>query len=234
VTAEDIGSEYNLPGGVNLSFADLSANLYSAYSPDGFSGGSSREIAVVSSKDQGELEEKLTEEFKQKAAEKISREAGEELRVFPEAVTLEVQERRFDHELGEETETISLSLVAKAQTLGFSPDSLKKLLVAESADRIPEEFELIPGQIGSQEEFLREAKGALMMKVNFQAHLLPKFDLVEIKRKIAGRKPSIAEEYLTGYPPVADAQITLWPPLPSFLWRLPHRTEKIDIEVKPE
>lgn len=234
VTADDIGSEYNLPGGIDFSVGNFSSNLCSAYSPEGFSGGSSREVTVVSEEDQRGLEESLTEEFRQKAGEKITNQAGEELKVFPEAVGLEVKERRFDHDVGEEAETVSLAMEATVETLGFSPDSLKEWLAVEVAERVPEEFELIPGQIESQEEFLQESEEALIIKVNFQAHLLPKLDLAEIKKKIAGKKPAVAQDYLDELPRTAGAQITLWPPIPPFLWRLPHQVERISVGVRPE
>ena len=234
VTAKNIGSEYNLPGGIDFSFRNFSDTLYSAYSAEGFSGGSSQEVTVVSAGDQEKLEADLTEELRQKAEEKLLGETGENLKVFPEAITLKIKNRSFDHEINEEAEAVSLSLEAEAQTLGFSRDLLNELLVAEISERVPEGFELIPSQIESRERFKGKYKEALILEIDFKVNLLPKLKLEKVKQKLVGKKPQVAQDYLAGLPRVAGAQIVLWPPLPSPLLTLPHKAERISIEVKPE
>lgn len=234
VSAKSIGSEYNLPGGIDFSLSDFSSTLYSAYSAEGFTGGSSQEVRVVSEKDQEKLEGDLTEELKQKAKEELQKEIREDLKIFPEAITLEVKNRNFDHEIEEKAETVSLSLEATAQTLGFSEESLRELLVKEVAESVPKDFELVPNQIETQEKFKEQFRGALSLEVEFKANLLPKLNLEKIKQKIAGRKHQVAQEYLTGLSHVAGAQIVVWPPLPSPLLPLPRRTNRISIDIKPE
>lgn len=234
VTAQNIGSEYNLPGGIDFSFSDFSSTLYSAYSAEGFAGGLSQEVRVVSEKDQEKLETDLTEELQQKAKDKLMGEIGEGLKVFPEAITLEIKNRNFDHEIDEEAEAVSLSLETEAQTLGFSEELLRELLIKGVAEDIPEEFELVPNQIEVQERFKERYEDAFVLEVKFKASLLPKLELKEIKKKIGGKKPGVAQEYLNSLPYVAGAHIVLSPPLPSPLLVLPHRTERIRIDIKPE
>jgi len=233
VTAKSIGSEYNLPGGIDFVFSDFSSTLYSAYSAEGFSGGSSQEVTVVSAKDQEKLEEDLTKQLQQKALEELKKET-EGLKIFPEAINLEIKNRRFDHEIDEEAEAVNLSLEAKAQTLGFSEELLRELLAKEVAESVPEDFELMPNQIETQAKFQGQAESTLVLSVEFKANLLPKLNLDKIKQKIAGKKPKVAQEYLTSLSHVAGAQITIGPPLPSFLLTLPRRTNRITIDIKPE
>lgn len=234
VTAKGIGSEYNLPGGISFSLGNFSDTLYSAQSDEGFAGGSSQEVTVVSAEDQEGLEEDLMGQLKEKAREKFQEDTEENLKFFLDTITLEVKNRSFDSEVGEEAETVNLSLEAEAQTLGFAEDSLNELLAAEISEKIPEEFELIPNQIKSQEKFKEKQEEALIIEVEFQVNLLPDLNLTKVKKKIVGKKPDVARDYLTSLPHVVGAQITLWPSFPSSFWNLPRKVERLSIDIKPE
>lgn len=234
VTAKGIGSEYNLPGGISFSLGNFSDTLYSAQSDEGFAGGSSQEVTVVSAEDQEGLEEDLMGQLKEKAREKFQEDTEENLKFFLDTITLEVKNRTFDSEVGEEAETVNLSLEAEAQTLGFAEDSLNELLAAEISEKIPEEFELISNQIKSQEKFKEKQEEALIIEVEFQVNLLPDLNLTKVKKKIVGKKPDVARDYLTSLPHVVGAQVTLWPSFPPSFWNLPRKVERLSIDIKPE
>jgi len=232
VTAEDIGTEYNLPGGIDFSILGFSSNLYSAHSDQGFSGGSSRKVTVVSKEDREALEKELIANLRKEAEEKLRGKVDEE--VLKNALELEVEKKEFDHEVGEEAEMVSLSVKGVGKVLDVSFEKLKEFLLAKEEKEIPENLQLIPTQIKIQPHFKEKRGKVLAFAVDFEAKMVPVFKAEEVKKAIAGKSQKKAKSYLSSLPEVFDVQIKISPPLFQSFLPLPKKGENISLEIKPE
>ena len=72
VSAASIGASYNLSSGTSFSVGSYSLGDLEAKNESAFSGGSSREVNVVSDDDMEKLEKDLTDELKDKTIKKLS------------------------------------------------------------------------------------------------------------------------------------------------------------------
>jgi hypothetical protein len=232
VTAVNIGSGYNLPSDTDFSFTEYSRALYSVLSSEDFSGGSSREITVVSADDLEKLEASLSAELKEKAKEDLMALAAEDKKLLPEAIELDVKNKEFSQKVGEETDRVTLTMNTLAQTLSYPKTALGEILVEHVAQALPAELDLLVGGIETEEKFVERRQDSIVLEVYFQASLAPKFDYKKIKTDLMGKSPSVAKEYLDKLPNVVGSQVYIWPPLPRRVLTLPHSAGRIKVQVE--
>ena len=70
--------------------------------------------------------------------------------------------------------------------------------------------------------------------VRVAANLLPSIDPKEVAKKIAGKYPNLAENYLSSIPGFVRAEFRIKPLLPGKLGTLPHVAGNMSIEFSKE
>jgi len=230
-TAADIGPEYNLDKGTELSFKSYTSSKYSAKTDEGFSGGTSRDIQAVSEEDQQSLLTKLTDQLKSESRETL--EAGSDNQeVFEEGIVVQVLEENFDKEIGDEAENLNLNLKLKLSALSFSKNDLNGLLMNSLSESLPDDFQLKTEDIETVVDEVEIEKGEATIKLVAKAKLLPKYDVVELRDNLTGKYPSLVLDYLKTLPNFAKADISISPRLPGKLSTLPRVKEKIKIKLE--
>lgn len=229
--AADLGPEYNLGGGSELSFKGLSSSDYSAKADNGFSGGSSREIQAVSQEDQDSLLKKLTDQLRGESKQTL--EAGlEDEEVFEDGIAAEVLEENFDKKAGEEADNLNLTLRLKLTALSFSRNQLNQLLLYLLSESLPEDFQLKTEDIETEVDEVEVEKGQVRIKLVARAKLLPKYDVASLRDNLVGKYPPLVQDYLATLPNFAKADIKISPKLPGKLNTLPRVKGKIKIKLE--
>jgi translation initiation factor 1 (eIF-1/SUI1) len=232
VTAADIGSNYNLAAGESFSVGNYSTSDLEAKNESAFSGGTSREISAVSDEDEEKLLTDLTEELERKASEEASLNLGEDEYLIAESSESEVKSKTFSAKAGDEASSVKLSLsidvtfvvVAKADLLQVATEQLKS--------KVASGFTLRDDQIKIGFEFVEKEDTSYKLEADFTANLLPQVNVEEIAKKISGKYPTLAEEYLTSIEGFDKAEINLTPALAGKLGTLPRIAKNITIEVQ--
>jgi len=232
VTAADIGSNYNLAAGESFSVGNYSTSDLEAKNESAFSGGTSREISAVADEDEEKLLTDLTEELERKASEEASSSLGEEEYLIAESSESEIKSKTFSAKAGDEASSVKLSLsidvtfvvVAKADLLQVATEQLKS--------RVASGFTLRDDQIKIGFEFVEKEDTSYKLEADFTANLLPQVNVEEIAKKISGKYPTLAEEYLTSIEGFDKAEINLTPVLAGKLGTLPRIAKNITIEVQ--
>ena len=114
----------------------------------------------------------------------------------------------------------------KSKLLEFARGVLK--------DKIPSGFVLRDSQISFKFTFDSKQDQNINYKVEISANFLPLVNTDDIIKKIAGRMPLVAQDYLTSVPGFSRADVTLNPRLPGFFGTLPHLDKNITIEIVAE
>lgn len=232
VTAQDIGTQYNLPADTHFAFQDFSTSLYQAFGKEALTGGSSQEVTVVSVEDLTRVEASLSADLKKKAKDALAGKATSDQKFLEEAIELEVKSQSFDKEAGEEAKEVNLTMVGQASVLAYSPKKLDDLLGKLISETVPPEFELVTEKLETQESFVTKKENGFVLSVHFKANLLPKFDFRRIQTDLAGKTPNVARDYLDHLAGSVGSQISIRPPLPAKFLILPHASQRIKIEVK--
>jgi len=234
VEAEDIGPDYNLEKGVEFRVDAFSKNDFIAKNENDFQGGSSRKVKVVSEKDQENLYQQLKEELKEEAVSRLKEKAGEGWIIVEESISLAEKEKKFSASVGEEADNFSLSLSASASGLAFKEEDFNQLLATILTDKMSEEY-----QLGKEKEysfnFIEDKDGGALFEAKVKASLYPRLDEKKVKEAVRGKRPELASQELSNsLSGIDDIKIEIWPNFPPFSLTMPHRFERIKLEVKIE
>lgn len=234
--AVEIGAQGNLAAGTEFVIGNFSKSDFVAKNEEDFSGGTSREITVVSKKDQEKLLGELERELKEKIIEKLREKVSSGKIMIEESVTTKILEKKFDKEIEEEGDTLHLKLKIEAKALSFSEEELRKLMEEEISKIIPEGFEYRP----EESEFAFEVKktpkeeGGVSLIVHLKAHLISHLDIEAIKGNLLGKSPSIVQSYLGTFPGIERFEVKITPHFPSKIVTLPRVSKNIKIKVEVE
>ncbi len=230
ITASEIGAESNLEAETELQLATFDLGTYSAVVKDNLSGGSSREVRVVSDSDQAKLRQSLLEELLEEAEQKMK----DQLSVDERLVTTgeyEIVEENFSDEVGDEVNTLKLSLTLLGKALSYQQEDLLPLAQEVLATDLPEGYTLLNSepQILSQPVENATVSGRIELEVNLSAEAEPVLDQDQLKSQIAGLDLREAKQTLEARETIDQVVIKLQPSLAERLWRrVPKDLEKIN------
>ncbi|BCX14520.1 MAG: hypothetical protein KatS3mg088_203 [Patescibacteria group bacterium] len=233
VTAFDIGSEYNLASGESFSVGNYATSTIEAKNEEAFSGGSSREISAVSSKDYEKVLDDLKKELEEKLLADIEPSIGGNEIAVRESLKEDIKNQTYNHKVGDEADSLKLNLTLSASILVINKDDLYQIAKEILKDKTPSGYSLRQDQLKVSFSLGEENNQTYSFKVNFVANLLPKVSQEEIAKTIAGRDIEIARNYLIKDRGYDRVEITV---KPNFGFRklmvLPHIAKRIYIQFE--
>jgi len=219
VEASSIGSEFNLPKDEKFKVSNYPKVDVEAISIDPFLGGSSRQISSVSEEDRKKLLKELKKELLDEALVKLNEKLGVDQLLIDSSIEEEVLDEDFSNKVGDEATNLNLKLDLKVVGKVLSKSELLSISKSKLEDKIPSGFVLRDDQIKyTFENFDKQGE----FEVNVGANLLPSIDTLEVAKKISGKYPNIAEEYLQSIAGFVEAEIKISPVLKGDLATLPH------------
>lgn len=235
VTAVEIGSDGNLPSGADLSIVGFSQDQLVAKTEGNFSGGTSKDVTVVSSDDQKRLLASLTADLRKKATEQLQAKLDQEgkgKKVLQETLTEEVTKKTYSKNVNDQSSTFSLDVNVKYKGTTFNDADLRTIVAKLVETNIPDDFTLSLNDATTESSVSKIDKdGKVTFTAKFRAKLMPKMDTDKIRQQIIGKSPQGASDVIKSYQNVLGADITLTPPLPGFLQRLPILSRNITVTV---
>jgi hypothetical protein len=235
VTANDVGSAYNLASGTNFTVGNYSTSDLEAKNESSFSGGTSYEINAVSAQDQEDLRKDLEEELKDKAKEELMGKIPEEDFFIAASLTATDSSRVYSNKVGDEASSLKLTLKISASALTLDKSELYEFSRLALEDKVPEGFVLRDEQIELDFGPKKDAGELHEFEIKIDSNLLPEIDTEEIAERIRGKYPTIARDYLTKeVPGFVRAEVRLKPNLPGRLGTLPRVKKNIEVEVAAE
>lgn len=239
VRAEEVGEEYNIANEEELSITGLSTDNFLAQSNETFEGGKKEEVQVVTREDQNGILKKLKDELEKKAREDIkSRTVGDQ-RLTEEAVSYEILGQTFDKDVDEEAKEVTLTLRLKGSALVYSKAQLDELVSILLSENVPEDFNLSDKGLVTEVSAAKVVEGedgGKMLKIlaKLKASVVSKINEGKIKKDLVGRSLETAQKYLEALPGVSTVEITVFPPLPGPLTKMPRAASRIDLLLEEE
>lgn len=234
VSADKIGADGNLPTQTEFSVTDFSTSSYSARNSQAFSGGTSREVTAVSSKDQDTLLADLSKELKDQALKDLTGKLVNGEKLLDESISPEIQSRKFSHEPGQETKDIVLDLTVKYKVLVYKTSDLDQLIEKIVQTNIPDGYEYKPEQTTyeiSQTVIDQENRTAHFI-ADFKVKLFPKINTEKIKNEVLGLVQEKLDNYIKTVSYVVGYEIKYQTPFSLFQDTLPKSAKNITIEIK--
>lgn len=235
VTATEAGADSNLPSGTEFSVAGFSSDQFSAKADGNFSGGTSKEVTVVTDSDQQKLLATVAAALRTKAQADLQgklNSQGKNLKILPEALVEEITKKTFNKRVGDQASEFSLNLTIHYKGTAYSDGDLKSIVAKLVSTDIPADFELNLAQTETLADVSKlEKDGKLVFLARFNAKLMPKLDINKIKSAIKGKTPAGAADILKSYENVLGSEIKITPSLPSPFQILPILEQNIKVEV---
>jgi len=229
VTAKIIGKESNLPSGAKFTVGVLEQSVVIAKNDTAFSGGSKKEVVVVSKDDMAKLTEKLPKDLEKKAKETLAKEASQNSAILPVFIKTTLTKTEFDKKEGEEAKNVTLKGTVAYQTVSykksdseeFTNDLLKRDLRDMTFDKNKIAYELKNVKL--------KDKDNLSATLSIKAFLVPNIDNQRLKDSISGKSFDNAREILKKLPQVSGVDILLTPNLPFLPSLLPRLSRNITL-----
>jgi hypothetical protein len=230
VSAKDIGTEGNLPSGTKFTVGSNSS--LAAKNDSAFSGGSKKQVQVISKNDVAKLRAELPKSLEGKAKEAIAQKAGDDETVLPFISVVSLDKAKFDNDVDDEAKKVTLTASVKFEALAYENHAIntfaKSLLKEKYSQDISDKS--IKYAITSPEE----NKDSVAAKLGIEAGLLPDIDTADVVSKVEKMSLKDAKSFLSGLAQVSDSKITFSPNIPLLPSLLPSLPDHISVEVKPE
>ncbi len=231
VVAVSVGADGNLPSQTDLTISGYSTDKLIAKAEGNFSGGTSKEVTVVSSDDQKRLLASLASNLRQQAQGKLQEKLPQK-KILEEGLSEEIVKKSFNKNINDQASEFSLNLTANYRGTAFEDKDLKLIVGKLVTTQVPEGFQLNLEDTETQAEVSKlEKDGKLIFLARFKAKLLPKIDTEKVKFQIRGKSANEAINILKGMENVLGSEIKISPSLPTFLQRLPFLEKNIKIEI---
>lgn len=233
VSAKQIGPESNFPAGKELTIKGQSSSDFSSEVDSAFSGGTSKEVTVVTAEDQRKLLLQATSNLRAKAKGELQKDLSGDLKVLEEALTEEVTKKTYSKNVNDQAIDFTITVSARYKGTAYSDSDLKTIVAKLVETNVPEGYILNLADSETQAELAKVDKDSkLIFLAKFRAKLMPKLDTEQIKKSIAFKTPGEAADTLRKIQNVISSEIQINPSLPSPLRRLPLLPQNISVSIE--
>lgn len=215
VTANDIGTNYNLPSGTKFSVGNNS--FLAAKNDSAFSGGSKKTVTVVSKDDLLTLKTDLTKNLESKASGELVKQAQGDSVVLPIVLSTNIDNTKYDKNAGDEAKTVKLSGTLTYSGLSYQNTDVKEfskaLLEKNYAKNMTSDENTLDIKVNDAK---KKSDKEITATLTINAALLPKIDNQSIAKQISGKSVKDAEAIISHFPQVEHTTIVYTPNI-SFL-----------------
>ncbi|MBI2019326.1 baseplate J/gp47 family protein [Candidatus Daviesbacteria bacterium] len=230
-TAVAIGADGNIPSAVELKVGNYSKSDVVAKSEGNFSGGTSKDVTVVSSEDQQRLLAKLSSDLRKQAQQKLQ-EKHPDKKILQEALSESIASKSFSKNINDQAGEFSLNLTVRYKGTAFDDADLRTIVSKLVNTDVPEGFLLDLNQTETQADVAKlEKDGKVIFLARFKAKLMPKIDTDTIKNQIKFKTATEVANMLKSMDNILGSEISTTPSLPKILERMPVLGKNITVEV---
>lgn len=230
ITAADIGTESNLPSGREFLVKDKSSDSVIARNDQALTGGTSREVTVVTRADYDGFVKTVSEELIAQAKTDLGTTVSDTEKLIDATIKTAVTEKVFAQELDQEATQLSGKLTITVSGISYNEDDIKTLLTAFIAKDIPDGYTLADGRTSvTVEQVTVKKDGKITVNAAIKADAVPTLDIADIQKNLSGKKITDAESYLRDINGIGAVEFRFRTSLSHS--RLPMNVKNISIEV---
>lgn len=233
VTASSLGKESNLPSGTKFNVEKFDASDLIAKNDNPFSGGTKKEVTVISKNDSIKLEADLPRQLENKAKQNLIQRIGKDKVLLPIFISNSLSKESLSAKIGDEANQLSLTATVEFQGITYSKEDLitfSKFLLEKNVSKTQEiDYSNIKTNV---KDIKNKNDEEIDANLNIKALLLPKIDKNNLVKNIRGKSFKNAENIIYKLSQIANVNIVLSPRLPLWPKNLPSREKNILILIK--
>lgn len=208
VTAKQIGKESNVPASTEFTFKDVDSGVAIARNDQAFTGGTSRDVTVVSRADYDAFLTAISADLVDKAKQELTSSVGGGSKLIDETIKTAVTQKTFAQELDQEVKELSGNATVTVSGISYSEADVQTLLKAFITKDIPTGYTLAEGRTKISMENVKVGKdGKISAKATIKTDAVPTLDLADIRKRLAGKKLTDAQAYLRSLPGIAGIEV---------------------------
>lgn len=209
VTAVAIGTAGNLTAGNEFTFADTASSIASARNDSAFTGGTSREVTVVSRADVDALIEEVSDELTEKAQQELSQSVGGGEVLIEGTTKTSVTQKTFDQEIDQEANQLHGKLTVTVSGIAYSQQEIRSLFEKKGKLTAPAGYRLDTENTTISLSNIKVQKdGTITAQASMKAVALPMLDTAGMPKALAGKTLPEAEAYLRTLSGVAGMEVS--------------------------
>lgn len=228
VAAQNPGDQYNISGGRTFTVNGFSS--VSGVDSSAMTGGTNKEVTVVSDQDVEAAKSKLTDKSKSAATSELEKQLqDDELFAIPETLSASTSAITPTPKVGDEASEVTVTSTTTYIMLGVKRDDLKKLVVKSVEDDIDTSKQKVSEDGLDKAVFkLGEKASATDQKVNVQTTVSTgaQIDEAALKTEIAGKKKGDVQKIVGAYPGVKEVEVKY---SPFWVYKTPKNPSKITL-----
>lgn len=229
VTAKAIGNEYNLPS--NTEFNVGGSSTVAAKNEAAFSGGSKKEVTVVSKNDIAKLDADLPKSLTENAKNSLSNTISGDEAVLPEFTAITLSKKTYDHKEGEEAKTVTLKATVVFTTLSYNNKDVEEFAQSALKGKYTQDLAISDKGVTAEVQDIEVEDGDATAVLVMSAGLLPKLNEEQVKEDLTGKSLVDAQSELEKLPQVQSAEVTFSPNIPLLPKVLPRSKNNIQIKL---
>jgi len=224
IEAQAAGESYNVKAGKFeiLSFPAEKRVKFFGESQADLSGGSTREVKVVSSEDIEKAKQDILAKIKDDMKKEM-REKNQDKTILDDAIEFNILKEAPSVSVNTEAENFKMTLSAQGSALSFDKNAFKQTFIDIVKTRLPAGKDL---RVQGSDEIATSVKNLdledkkMVLTGEIKTRVSPLVDEQKLKKAVFGKKASEAKAVLEADPAVEEAKIELTPVW--LLYRLPY------------
>ncbi len=230
ITASAIGPTGNLPAASDFTFKSISSDDAIARNDQAFTGGTSRDVTVVSRTDYDGLVKALTDDLVVKAKADLAAQVGGGEKLIDQTIKATVTDKTFSQEIDQEAKELHGKITITVSGISYNDSDLVAFFKGAIESKIPTGYTFSEEQSTARVENAQVKKdGTITLNVKFRGAALPSLSAPTIQKDIAGKSMQSAQEYLRAVHGVGGVEFNFrWS-----LWkdRLPINKNNISVSI---
>lgn len=232
VTASQMGKESNLPSGTRFTVSSFDIGDIAAKNDNPFSGGTKKQVTVVSKDDSTKLTADLLKQLENNAKEDLQKQIGQNKILLPMFITETLSKNSLNVKIGDETNQVTLTGTVEYQGLSYDKNDMIAFSKSLLSKDVPSNQEVDYNNIKTTVLDIKQKNDEeVEANINIKMLLLPKIDNTKLAKDLKGKSFKAAQDLLYKLPQVANVKIKLSPNLPFLPKNLPLREKNIIIKI---
>lgn len=207
VTSVAVGTEGNIDANKEFVLKDYNTNILVARNDKPFSGGTSKEVTVVSRADYDSLQKALTADLIEKAKAELTQSVSGKEKMIDQTVKTSIKDKQFVEEIDQEAKELHGTLTVSVSATTYNEDDIKAVLSGVAEKEIPVGYSVNAGRTTVSVGNITLSKdGTMKAQASISTVAVPSINTETIRKTIAGKKLVDAEKELRMLPGVASAE----------------------------
>lgn len=186
VTAEKIGSEYNIDKDKKLNVAGATSRNF-AVAKTTFSGGTKKNLKTIAKKDLDTLQKEILDSEKNNLVDEVKSQVGPNQNVISDLTEIKIGKANYSGEVGQEATDVSLSAEVDISYYVFDDTNLKKEISSRLQKNVPSGFEIDKHKLAYDVKNSAKQDADINMDVKGEATVVKTVDKSKVLASLTGK-----------------------------------------------